>query len=66
MNKNNLVYKSNNPSVNICYDSKKQLYRAYYHGQVIFRSKKIDRLKKKIDNWDKEFKQWYKKGNIHN
>ena len=64
--KDNLIYKSSNPSVTICYNSTKKLYRAYYHGKAIFRSKNIDRLKKKIKNWDIEFKYWYNDGNIHN
>ncbi len=53
-----------NSSVTICHDSKKNLYRAYYHGRAIFRSKNIEKLKEKIKNWDIEFQQWYKEGNI--
>lgn len=47
-------------SVHICHDSKKDLYRAYYHGKAIFRSKNIETLKKRIRKWDKDFKEFYK------
>ena len=64
--KDNLVHKSSDPSVNICYNSTKKLYRAYYHGKIIFWSKNIKRLQKRINKWDTDFEQWYQKSNIHN
>lgn len=57
---NNIWYDTIMISVHICYDSKKDLYRAYYHGKAIFRSKNIETLKKRIRKWDKDFKEFYK------
>lgn len=64
--KDNLVYETSDPSITICHDSKSGLYRAYYHDEIIFWSRDIERLKKRIKKMDKDFGNWYQKSDIHN